>query len=217
MKQADTHIERPVAPNGPLRRDAVANRERIVAAGRAVFKEQGPDAPIIHVARRAGVSTATLYRRFPTRAALADEIFAAELESCAAMVSRAAAAPDPWHGFSSVIAMMCVWPKSELTFGQSLLARFPDSPLFTNARNHIEDQMSRLIERAQAAGDLRPDFRWSDVLIFMAASHGVASMFSDDPATAGRRLTAYALQAFRAETTARPLPPPPAAAFPVQR
>src|SRR5919199_1988766 len=53
-----------------LRADARRNRAQVLAAARDVFVEQGPDAPLDEVARRAGVGIATLYRRFPDRAAL---------------------------------------------------------------------------------------------------------------------------------------------------
>src|SRR3954452_6185705 len=53
-----------------LRADAHRNRQHLLAAARDVFVEQGADAPLDEIARRAGVGIATLYRRFPERAAL---------------------------------------------------------------------------------------------------------------------------------------------------
>lgn len=54
----------------PLRADARRNRERIVAAARAVFTRQGADAQIDDIARAAGVGVGTVYRHFPTKEAL---------------------------------------------------------------------------------------------------------------------------------------------------
>jgi AcrR family transcriptional regulator len=53
-----------------MRADARRNRDLVLAAAREVFIEQGVDAPLEDVARRAGVGIATLYRRFPDRQAL---------------------------------------------------------------------------------------------------------------------------------------------------
>lgn len=53
-----------------MRIDARRNRERLLNAAREVFVEQGVDAPLEDIAQRAGVGIATLYRRFPDRAAL---------------------------------------------------------------------------------------------------------------------------------------------------
>jgi hypothetical protein len=49
-----------------LRSDARDNRELILATARAVFAAEGLNVPMREIARRAGVGTATLYRRFPT-------------------------------------------------------------------------------------------------------------------------------------------------------
>ena len=50
-----------------LRSDAARNLARIVDAARDVFAERGYDASVSEVAERAGVGTATIYRRFPTK------------------------------------------------------------------------------------------------------------------------------------------------------
>src|SRR6187549_970002 len=66
--------------DAPLRRDAAANRERILDAARRLFFEQGLHASMDEVARAAGVGPATLYRRFPTKEALLDAILGDVLE-----------------------------------------------------------------------------------------------------------------------------------------
>lgn len=53
-----------------LRADAARNAENILRAAREVYAEDGPDAHLETVARRAGVGERTLYRRFPTKADL---------------------------------------------------------------------------------------------------------------------------------------------------
>jgi AcrR family transcriptional regulator len=57
-----------------MRADALRNRERLVEAARAVFREQGYDASLDEVAKRAGVGAGTLYRHFPNRESLLDAI-----------------------------------------------------------------------------------------------------------------------------------------------
>ena len=63
----------------PRRRDARRNRQLLLEAAHEVFGEQGLDAPLDVIARRAGVGNATLYRHFPTRAALVDAVFRDQL------------------------------------------------------------------------------------------------------------------------------------------
>jgi AcrR family transcriptional regulator len=57
-----------------MRADAQRNRERLIEAARAVFREQGYDASLDEVAKRAGVGAGTLYRHFPSRESLLDAI-----------------------------------------------------------------------------------------------------------------------------------------------
>src|SRR5829696_10260972 len=87
------------AADRQLRRDAAQNRERIIDAAREVFSEQGLQAPIEEVARRAGVGIATLYRRFPTRPDLITCAFAAKMQDYADATEEALEFADPWKGF----------------------------------------------------------------------------------------------------------------------
>ena len=57
-----------------MRADAQRNRERLIEAAREVFREQGYDASLDEVAKRAGVGAGTLYRHFPSRDVLIDAI-----------------------------------------------------------------------------------------------------------------------------------------------
>ncbi|OON80024.1 TetR family transcriptional regulator [Streptomyces tsukubensis] len=57
-----------------MRADARRNREKILAAARELFREQGTAVALDDVARRAGLGIGTLYRRFPDREALIREV-----------------------------------------------------------------------------------------------------------------------------------------------
>jgi AcrR family transcriptional regulator len=57
-----------------MRADAQRNRDRIVEVAREVFREQGYDASLDLVAKRAEVGAGTLYRHFPNRESLLDAI-----------------------------------------------------------------------------------------------------------------------------------------------
>src|ERR1700752_3186167 len=60
--------------NFPVRADARRNYDRIVEVAREVFREQGYDASLDEIAKRAGVGPGTLYRHFPKRENLLDAI-----------------------------------------------------------------------------------------------------------------------------------------------
>ena len=63
-----------------MRADARRNRDRIVEVARDLFREQGYDASLDEVARRAGVGPGTLYRHFPRRDDLLDAIMQSWLD-----------------------------------------------------------------------------------------------------------------------------------------
>ena len=57
-----------------MRADAKRNYDRIVEVAREVFREQGYDASLDEIAKRAGVGPGTLYRHFPKRENLLDAV-----------------------------------------------------------------------------------------------------------------------------------------------
>ena len=81
-----------------LRSDAQRNLARVVEAAREVFAEQGLDACVAEVARRAGVGTGTIFRRFPTKEDLLAAVVEHRLRDVLAEAQRAAAASDPAKG-----------------------------------------------------------------------------------------------------------------------
>jgi AcrR family transcriptional regulator len=67
---AETATQRP--REKALRADAQRNRDRILDAARAAFRERGAACSLDEIAKRAGVGAGTLYRHFPTRDDLID-------------------------------------------------------------------------------------------------------------------------------------------------
>ncbi|MEV1023301.1 helix-turn-helix domain-containing protein [Streptomyces sp. NPDC050264] len=70
----DTDAVRAGRPANQGRRVAARNRAALITAAREVFAEQGLNAPLSAVARRAGVGQGSLYRHFADRIALASAV-----------------------------------------------------------------------------------------------------------------------------------------------
>ncbi|MGY0488561.1 TetR family transcriptional regulator [Streptomyces sp. WG-D5] len=77
-------------PANQGRRVAARNRAALITAAREVFAEQGLNAPLSTVARRAGVGQGSLYRHFADRVALASAV----LDENVRQIETAAAGPD---------------------------------------------------------------------------------------------------------------------------
>jgi AcrR family transcriptional regulator len=78
-----------------LRADAVRNRERVLAAAKAVFSAGGAEGSLEAVAKRAGVGIGTLYRHFPTREALYEAVYQHEVQQLVELAARLEDEPSP--------------------------------------------------------------------------------------------------------------------------
>ena len=72
-----------------LRADARRNRQRILDAAIEVFSDQGVEAQIDDVARRADLGVGTIYRHFPTKEALVTELVRRKFRQFAANAREA--------------------------------------------------------------------------------------------------------------------------------
>ncbi|MFJ4427634.1 MULTISPECIES: TetR/AcrR family transcriptional regulator [Streptomyces] len=206
MTPGTQHPDDPAAQ--PLRSDAERNRERIIAAARAVFARDGLGASMASVAREAGVGIATMFRRFPTKAELVDAVFVDRMDAYADAVAVALDDPDPWHGFVGYIEAACAMQAADSGFADVLTTTFPTAKALERRRNEAYEGMLELIGRAKATGRLREDFDSSDLVLLHMANAGVVNATGDAAPDAWRRVVALLVQSF--ETPARgPLPASP--------
>ncbi len=186
-----------------LRADARRNLDRILAAARDVFAEQGPTAPLEEIARRAGVGIGTLYRRFPDRQALARavalDIWARAIEAAHCAL---ATEPDAFHALARYMHHAL-----ELRIGAVmpvLTRQVPLDPELRVAADRSAAAVQRLLEAARAEGSLRPDVAFGDIgLLLIRLGRPLPGPFPPalDDALAHRHL-ALALDGLRA-TAAR--------------
>ena len=153
----------------PLRRDAERNRQRILEAATEVFNERGLDVSLDEIARHAGVGVGTVYRRFRTKEELVEALFMSRLATVAAIAEQALQAADPWAGLVSFMERMTETMADDLGLRQILMFATYGRNLVAIAREHNAPLVERLVERAQAAGQLRSDLRQTDIIftVFM--------------------------------------------------
>jgi AcrR family transcriptional regulator len=182
----------------PLRADAARNREAIVEAARAVFAEQGLDAPLDDIAKRAGTGNATLYRRFPTRADLIAAVFAERMAEHLAAVEAALTDPDPWNGFAGYIRAATGMQARDRGIADLVTMDLSVAPDIERLRAQAFAGLVQLVERAQAAGVLRADFTTQDVVLLQMANAGLVERAHGISADASARLVHVLLDGFRA-------------------
>lgn len=182
-----------------LRTDARRNRDTIVATARAVFGEQGLDAALDEIAKRAGVGSATLYRRFPTRRALVAAVFADRMISYAEAVEEALANPDPWLGFRDYVLFVCRLQATDRGLADLLVMSVPGEAELERTRDRAYRGFVELVDRAGAAGALRPDFTPDDLVLVLMANAGVVHRTAATAPDAWERFAAFVLDGLRAE------------------
>jgi AcrR family transcriptional regulator len=153
-----------------MRADAKKNYSHLLAVAREVVTDQGPDASMRDIARRADVGLATLLRHFPTREALFEALLRTNLDALTHRAGELETSDSPdeallswfreWVAFAlshrGVVAMMAAAHTN------------PDSALYVSCAA-VHSASGRLLRRAQAEGTARTDMNGDDLFGLMSA------------------------------------------------
>lgn len=153
-----------------MRADAQKNYDQLLATAREVFTEQGADASLRDIARRAQVGLGTLYRHFPSREVLMEALLRSSFEALAAKADELRTADD---GASALMA----WLQEVIAFTherRGLIAPMmsaiedPDSALHASCVT-LRAAGAALLARAQAEGKARADLDGAELFDLIAA------------------------------------------------
>jgi AcrR family transcriptional regulator len=196
-----------------LRADARRNRDELLDVARQVIAEEGVDASLRDIARRAGVGIGTLYRHFPTREALLAAIIGEGVRRMSANATELSRAKPPGEALEAWLADVAgrIGPYRGLA-GSMLVAVTGEGAEDSALRATCADMMDAgrgLFARAQAAGAVRSDVTWDDVFTAVAAISGIASQSGKAGKDAVTRVLAVYLDGLRNQegegrTSARP-------------
>lgn len=161
------------------RADAQRNRDRLLAEADAAFREQGTNASLEGIARRAGVAIGTLYAHFPTRRALIGALLHERNETLFERGEELLAAP-------SAAEALTAWLRAVIDHAgayqglAALLAEGADDQTSELHRSCVRMSgiSDRLIARAREAGALRRDATGADVFALMNAAAWIAERMS---------------------------------------
>lgn len=191
-----------------MRRDAQRNREAVLAAAREIYAEQGVEAPLDVIARRAGVGNATLYRRFPDRASLIEAVFHDMLTATVEAGEEARRAEDPWSGLISYVERLFTGLAADRGATDLLTTGVEGVPTLDALHAHNAETFRGLLARCVREGTARDDLSVEDLLFALAVvGRAVPAAEAASPGS-WRRLLALFVDGLRKEG-ASPLPAEP--------
>lgn len=153
-----------------MRSDARKNYDRLLAVGREVVTEQGAEASLRDVARRAGVGLGTLYRHFPTREALLEALLRTNVDELTAQAADRETSSTPEDALISWLRDSVALTHEYRGVAAPLTAALEDPESALNASCiALHDAGTRALERAHAAGVARADIDGTDLFALVAA------------------------------------------------
>lgn len=156
------------------RRDAQRNRAAIVEAAIAVLSGPGPVTLMPEIARRAGISQATLYRHFPDRYALAAGIIGHQLHE---LEVAGAAGRDRPATFGRLLRE--VLARQIHMRPLVVLSRRLDPATRRRFQQRMIAALTPPMRLAQEHGQIRPDLEPEDLLLMLRMVAGAAEATDD--------------------------------------
>ncbi|MGW3961769.1 TetR/AcrR family transcriptional regulator [Amycolatopsis sp. NPDC005003] len=143
-------------PARPVRSDARRNRDKLVAVARAAFAAADGAVTLEAVAREAGVGIGTLYRHFPTREALVEAVYAAELDDVTDSAPALLADSAPEQALRAWMDRYAAFVATKRGMADVLRAGVASGRIATPVtRQRITAAIGAILEAGAEAGTLR--------------------------------------------------------------
>jgi AcrR family transcriptional regulator len=183
----------------PLRRDAERNRQRILAAARTLFAEQGLGVSHDQLAEAADVAVGTVYRRFPDKESLIEALFTEEVDDVLGMAEAALQIADPWEALMAFMTQSLEIQAGNRSLKELALGGAPGLNLVCQAQERLSPIIGELVARVQAAGLLRPGIGTEDFALVPIMIGAIIDSARDVDPDLWRRTLTLVMDGFRAE------------------
>jgi AcrR family transcriptional regulator len=149
----------------PMRADARRNRQRVFDVARELFADVDGDPSMEQIARAAGVGVGTMYRNWPSRSALVEDIYQDDLAGLTARAAQHSDEQAPWEALVRWLRDYLAHAQAKRGMLTELGAAFDARPeLLTESRRRILAATAIVLEPAQRAGVVRADLTAADLV-----------------------------------------------------
>ena len=158
------------------RSDAQRNRGRILEVAKEAFARSGANTSLDDIAKQAEVGAGTLYRHFPTRDALLEAVYRAEVEKLAAAERELSGKLPPVEALRAWMLLFVDYIAAKQIIASTLntLVGGP-SKVYEGSRAQIQGAIETLVKRAIKSGDIRGDLEPFDLLRALIGVSNVAT------------------------------------------
>jgi AcrR family transcriptional regulator len=164
----------------PQRADAKRNYDRLVAAARTVFAQEGGGASMESIAKEAGVGVGTLYRHFPKRIDIVEAVYREDVDELVRVAEVAVSDLEPWPALVAWLEAFVRYASGKRRFLNELHEAFEKNPeLRVASRERIEGALSIVLTGAQDAGEVRIDIDGADLMQLLGSMCMSATLTSE--------------------------------------
>lgn len=151
-----------------LRPDAQRNRDKLLAVARAAFAAADDSVPLESIAREAGVGIGTLYRHFPTREALVEAVYAAELDELTASAATLLDELPPEAALRAWMGRYAAFVVKKRGMINTLRTGWASGRIATpTTRQRVTAALATILAAGSRVGSLRGDVDPDDVTMLM--------------------------------------------------
>lgn len=153
------------------RADARRNQERVLAAAEEAFATYGMSVPVDEIARRAGLGVGTVYRHFPTKAALLEAVVRAHLTKFVERAKQLCQRPDATEALFTLVAELVQLAVDKKDLVEEMAqAGVAKEAIHATAKEELDGVISELWRRAQQEGSVRADLEPDDLGALISAT-----------------------------------------------
>jgi AcrR family transcriptional regulator len=184
-----------------LRRDAAANRNRILAAATQAFAAQGCAADVRDIAFRAEVGMGTLYRHFATKQTLLDEVLAHDVEAWIDTARAWLSEKDAWVGLRAFLLDALTRQIAHRGLREHFASLPGDPPGGNACRRQMYPVIADLVARAHIEGSLRDDVTTDDLWLLLIGLGRITEALDPPTVQASGRYLDLVLDGLRSDPT----------------